>query len=163
MRHVLTLFLLFAILVSQAQELSLTEVRKLYIDASFEESAAVKLFDLTKNSSIETDYLQFSYNAVSQMLQSKFAINPFVKLKAFNDGKEQLEKVIKQYPQDIELRFLRFCVQDGTPAILDYKLNMKEDSQFIENKISKSSKELQTFITPIFKTLNDGRTSYSGR
>jgi hypothetical protein len=97
------------------------------------------------------------------MLQSKFAINPFVKLKAFNDGKEQLEKVIKQYPQDIELRFLRFCVQDGTPAILDYKLNMKEDSQFIENKISKSSKELQTFITPIFKTLNDGRTSYSGR
>ena len=50
-----------------------------------------------------------------------------------------------------------------TPAILDYKLNMEEDSQFIKNNIFTSSEELQQFIMPIFKILNDGRTSYSGR
>ena len=71
--------------------------------------------------------------------------------------------MISQYPKDIELRFLRFCVQDGTPAILDYKLNMDEDSQFIKNNIFTSSEELQQFIMPIFKILNDGRKSYSGR
>ena len=71
--------------------------------------------------------------------------------------------MISQYPKDIELRFLRFCVQDGTPAILDYKLNMEEDSQFINNNIYTTSEELQQFIIPIFKTLNDGRTSYTGR
>ena len=79
------------------------------------------------------------------------------------EGKEQLERVISHYPKDIELRFLRFCVQDGTPAILDYKLNMDEDSQFIKNNISTSSEELQQFIIPIFKILNDGRTSYTSR
>ena len=163
MRYVLTIFLFFAFLVSQAQSVNISQVRELYKEAAFEESAAHKLFDLTKNSSIETDYVQFSYHAVSQMLLSKFALNPFVKLKAFNDGKEKLEKVIELNPNNIELRFLRYCVQDGTPPFLDYKSNMLEDSDLINEKISTSSKELQTFITPIFKTLNDGRTSYTGR
>ena len=148
---------------SQAQELNLSELRELYIEASFEEDKANKLYELTKNSSIESDYKNFTYHAIAILLQSKFSINPIDKLKSFGEGKEQLEKVISQYPKDIELRFLRFCVQDGTPAILDYKLNMEEDSQFIKNNISTSSEELQQFIIPIFKTLNDGRTSYTGR
>lgn len=163
MRFWIIISLLFSVADSQAQELNLSELRELYIEASFEEDKANKLYELTKNSSIESDYKNFSYHAIAILLQSKFSINPIHKLKLFGEGKEQLEKVISQYHKDIELRFLRFCVQDGTPAILDYKLNMEEDSQFIKNKISTSSEELQQFIIPIFKTLNDGRTSYTGR
>ena len=147
---------------SQAQELSLAEIRNLYIQASFEENKANKLYELTKNSSIESDYKNFTYHAIASLLQSKFSLNPIDKLKSFKEGKEQLERVISHYPKDIELRFLRFCVQESTPHILDYKLNMEEDSQFINNNISTSSKELQQFILPIFKTLKDGRTSYTG-
>ena len=158
---IISLLLYFANI--QAQDLNLSELRELYIEASFEENKANKLYELTKNSSIESDYKNFSYHAIAILLQSKFSINPIDKLKSFGEGKEQLEKVISQYPKDIELRFLRFCVQDGTPAILDYKLNMEEDSQFIKNNISTTSEELQQFIIPIFKTLNDGRTSYTGR
>lgn len=163
MRFWIIISLLFSLTNSVAQELNLSEVRTLYIDASFEEEKANKLYELTKNSSIESDYKKFTYHAIAILLQSKFFINPIDKLKSFGEGKKQLEKVISQYPKDIELRFLRFCVQDGTPAILDYKLNMEEDSQFIMNNISTSSEELQQFIIPIFKTLNDGRTSYTGR
>ena len=163
MRFWIIISLLFSLADSQAQELNLSELRELYIEASSEEDKANKLYELTKNSSIESDYKNFSYHAIAILLQSKFSINPIDKLKLFGEGKEQLEKVISQYPKDIELRFLRFCVQDGTPAILDYKLNMEEDSQFIKNNISTSSEELQQFIIPIFKTLNDGRTSYSSR
>ena len=163
MRFWIIISLLFSLANSQAQELNLSEVRTLYIDASFEEEKANKLYEVTKNSSIESDHKNFTYHAIAILLQSKFTINPFDKLKSFREGKEQLEKVISQYPEDIELRFLRFCVQDGTPAILDYKLNMEEDSRFIKNNISTTSEELQRFIMPIFKTLNDGRTSYTGR
>ena len=163
MRFWIIIFLLFSLTKSQAQELNLSEVRKLYIEASFEEDKANKLYELTKNSSIESDYKNFSYNAVAILLQSKLSINPINKLKSFREGKEQLEKVISQYPKDIELRFLRFCIQEGTPAILDYKINIEKDRQFIKNNISTSSDELQQFIIPIFKTLNDGRTSYTGR
>ena len=163
MRFWIIISLLLSLTNSQAQELNLSELRELYIEASFEEDKANKLYELTKNSSIESDYKNFSYHAIAILLQSKFSINPIDKLKSFGQGKKQLEKVISQYPKDIELRFLRFCVQDGTPAILDYKLNMEEDSQFIKNNISTTSEELQQFIIPIFKTLNDGRTSYTSR
>ena len=163
MRFWIIISLLLYLTNSQAQELNLSELRELYIEASFEEDKANKLYELTKNSSIESGYKKFTYHAIAILLQSKFAINPIDKLKLFVEGKEQLEKVISQYNKDIELRFLRFCVQDGTPAILDYKLNIEEDSQFIKNNIFTSSEELQQFIIPIFKTLNDGRTSYTGR
>ena len=163
MRFWIIISLLFYLTNSLAQELNLSELRELYIEASFEEDKANELYELTKNSSIESGYKKFTYHAIAILLQSKFAINPIDKLKSFGEGKEQLEKVISQYPKDIELRFLRFCVQDGTPAILDYKLNMEEDSQFINNNIYTTSEELQQFIIPIFKTLNDGRTSYTGR
>ena len=163
MKFWIIISLLLSLANIQAQELNLSELRELYIEASFEEDKANELYELTKNSSIESDYKKFTYHAIAILLQSKFAINPIDKLKSFGEGKEQLEKVISQYPDDIELRFLRFCVQEGTPAILDYKLNIEEDSQFIKNNISTSSKELQQFIIPIFKTLNDGRTSYTGR
>ena len=163
MRFWIIISLLFSLTNCLAQELNLSELRELYIEASFEEDKANELYELTKNSSIESGYKKFTYHAIAILLQSKFAINPIDKLKSFGEGKEQLEKVISQYPKDIELRFLRFCVQDGTPAILDYKLNMEEDSQFINNNIYTTSEELQQFIIPIFKTLNDGRTSYTGR
>lgn len=163
MRFWIIISLLFYLTNSLAQELNLSELRELYIEASFEEDKANELYELTKSSSIESSYKKFTYHAIAILLQSKFAINPIDKLKSFGEGKEQLEKVISQYPKDIELRFLRFCVQDGTPAILDYKLNMEEDSQFINNNIYTTSEELQQFIIPIFKTLNDGRTSYTGR
>ena len=163
MRFWIIISLLFSLTNSLAQELNLSELRELYIEASFEEDKANELYELTKGSSIESSYKKFTYHAIAILLQSKFAINPIDKLKSFGEGKEQLEKVISQYPKDIELRFLRFCVQDGTPAILDYKLNMEEDSQFINNNIYTTSEELQQFIIPIFKTLNDGRTSYTGR
>ena len=71
--------------------------------------------------------------------------------------------VIQEFPNDIELRFLRFCVQNDTPEIINYKKNIKQDSQLIKDNISKSSEELQQFILPIFKTLNNGRTSYTSR
>jgi len=163
MRYWFIITLFFFLMNSQAQELSISQIRELYLEASFDEDAAKKLFELTENSSIETEYLRYTYYAVSQMLQSKFSINPLDKLKAFKQGKEKLEKVINLYPEDIELRFLRFCVQDGTPQFLDYKSNMKEDSDLINKTISTSSEELQKFITPIFKSLNDGRTSYSSK
>ena len=163
MRFWIITSLFFSIINSQAQEPNLSQIRELYIEASFKENKANKLYKLTKNSSIERDYKNFTYHAIAILLQSKFTINPIHKVKWFIEGKEQLEKVIGLYPNDIELRFLRFCVQDGTPAILDYKLNMEEDSQFILNNITLNSNDLQQFIMPIFEKLNDGRTSYTSR
>lgn len=163
MRLSIILFLIIICNETLAQEFSLHDARNLFVNASDNEEMANKLYEMTKNSSIETNYKKYSYNAVAILLSSKYTINPFHKIKSFKKGKEKLEMVIHQFPNDIELRFLRFCVQNDTPKIINYKENMQEDSQLIKNNISKSSSELQQFILPIFKTLNDGRTSYSSR
>ena len=163
MRLSIILFLIIICNETLAQEFSLYDARNLFVNASDNEEMANELYEMTKNSSIETNYKKYSYNAVAILLSSKYTINPFHKIKSFKKGKEKLEMVIHQFPNDIELRFLRFCVQNDTPKIINYKENMQEDSQLIKNNISKSSSELQQFILPIFKTLNDGRTSYSSR
>ena len=59
MRFWIITSLFFSIINSQAQELNLSEVRELYIEASFEENKANKLYKLTKYSSIESDYKNF--------------------------------------------------------------------------------------------------------
>ena len=60
MRFWIIISLLFSLANSQAQELNLSELRELYIEASFEEDKANKLYELTKNSSIESDYKNFA-------------------------------------------------------------------------------------------------------
>ena len=161
------LYIVFYILAfytqSQAQEFSLFEARNLFIEATKNEEIANKLFELTKNSAIDINYKQHSYNAIAILLKSKYSANPFHKIKLFKKGKKKLDMVIHEFPNDIELRFLRFCVQNDTPEIINYKKNIKQDSQLINDNISKSCQELQQFILPIFKTLNNGRTSYTSR
>ena len=155
--------LLFSLIDCKAQHNKLAEIRDLYKLAIFEKVKAIELYEVTKNSNIERDHKKFTYNAIAILLKSKFIINPIHKLKSFLEGKELLEEVIKYYPKDIELRFLRFCVQKSAPSILDYKINIIEDSQFILDNISKNPEELQQFIMPIFEKLYDGRTSYTSR
>ena len=155
MKFWIIISLLLALTNFQAKDISLSGLRELYIESSFQVDKANKLYELTKNNSIENNYKKFTYHAIAILLRSKFSLNPIYKLKSFKEGKEQLEKVINQYPKDIELRFLRLCVQDGTPAILDYKLNMDEDSQFIKNNISTSSEELQQFIMQLVNHISN--------
>ena len=163
MRLCIIFYILSFYTQSQAQEFSLLDTRNLFIEATKNEEIANKLFELTKNSTIDVNYKQHSYNAIAILLKSKYVVNPFHKIKLFKKGKKKLDMVIQEFPNDIELRFLRFCVQNDTPEILNYKKNIKQDSQLIKDNISKSSQELQRFILPIFKTLNNGRTSYTSR
>ena len=43
---------------------------------------------------------------------------------------KKLDMVIQEFPNDIELRFLRFCVQNDTPKIINYKNNLKNSISF---------------------------------
>ena len=163
MRLSVILFLFVFFNETQAQEFNLYEARDLFIEASKNKEMVNTLYEITKNSSIDINYKKYTYNALAILLQSKYAINPFYKIKSFKEGKEKLDRVIHRFPNDIELRFLRFCVQNDTPEFINYKKNMQEDSRLIKDNISKSSEKLQHFILPIFKTLNYGRTSYTSR
>ena len=57
------------------------------------------------------------------------------KYESFTKGKKQLESIIKKYPDNIELHFLRLTIQDNLPSFLGYDDNISEDKNFIKTKI----------------------------
>jgi hypothetical protein len=57
-------------------------------------------------------------------------------LSYFNKGKAKLEQVLKKYPDNIEIRYIRYAVQKGSPDFLGYRSNMKEDKIKIKAKIN---------------------------
>ena len=48
-----------------------------------------------------------------------------------------LEELIKTYPDDTELRFLRYIVQVNTPRFLGYSNDIENDLVFINTNLSK--------------------------
>ena len=63
-----------------------------------------------------------------------FKFWPTQKLKTFREGVDKLENAIKKYPNNIDLRMVRFAVQQNAPRFLDYYSNIEEDKLFLSNK-----------------------------
>ena len=162
MRLSIFVFIFAQIQFLSAQQADAIQLRKVYIQASSTEELANELFDLTKTSDLKSNYLGFAYHAVAQTLQAKHSQNPIVKFNYFKEGINKLEQVIEKNPNEIELRFLRYCIQKKTPSFLNYSSSLEIDSVFITQRIIHSTKELQSYILPIFKNINDGRTSNTG-
>lgn len=86
------------------------------------------------------------YFALSKMMLAKIHSNPFTKLGYFNKGKNLLEKTIDNNKQNVELRFLRFAVQNEIPAILLYFHDIDEDLEILNNYIARNDSPLANRI-----------------
>ena len=64
---------------------------------------------------------------------------PITQLSWFNEGKEKLENYIYNYPNDIEARYIRYLVQEGSPGFLGYKDSIEKDKKFILNNIESAN------------------------
>lgn len=79
------------------------------------------------------------YKASAIMQKAKYAVMPGSKLKYFNAGKKLLESYIKEHPENIEARYVRFIVQSQSPAFLGYRSEMDTDRQFVMEALAKSA------------------------
>ncbi len=114
---------------------SLKEIRDLYYKVNLEEGQ-LEYFEnhLNKKTKISSPELK-GYKAVLWFLKAKDYYNPYKKYEAFNEGKKELELIIKMHPNNIELHFLRLTIQDHLPGFLGYKSNITEDKKFIKEKV----------------------------
>lgn len=112
----------------------LSELRTCFFNSSKDKSAAEKIIKLTDNNYTQPVFK--GYRGAAYTILSDNEINPFLKLKKFNQGKELLEQAIKEDSTIFDLRFLRFSVQQESPAFLGYKSNINNDKQFIINNVS---------------------------
>ncbi len=105
--------------------------------------------------------LHQGYKAAMIMVSANYLSFPLDKLKAFQRGRDWLEKVIAENPADVELRYIRLAVQMRSPVFLGYNSSIGIDKKFILNHLSKlQDKEALDHILAFIKTEPGLESSY---
>jgi hypothetical protein len=126
---IITLFLTGRLCLAVNGDLQRT--RELYYKASANKGDA-ELFSTFLSSSPDVEKTLLSgYRGMSYMIKANYSWNPYNKLSFFNKGKDLLDEAIQKDPANIELRFLRFCVQTNAPAFLGYSGMIGQDKAVI--------------------------------
>lgn len=93
-----------------------------------------------------------AFFATSFFLKAKNSLNPINKLSFFKKGKSLLEDAVRKDQKQIEIRFLRYCIQENLPAFLQYKNNLEDDKAFILKNFDKiSDDEVKIAVKQHFK------------
>ena len=157
MKTVLIVFLI--LLASGAVDLS--TVRRNFEEAKDSKIATEKLVGLLRNYQ-ENDPLLMGYKGASLTLQARYEQGRSEKRDMVARGIHMLEGAIKSAPKNIELRLIRLAVQENSPKILKYKMNMSEDKQLILSNYAAQSVEVKAVIKryakqSTFFTTEDGQ------
>ncbi len=122
--------LLLCVLSCWATESDVLELRKLYYLSYKDKTAADKLYKDTRAYDAKQPKM-LGYKAVASMMMCNYITNPYTRVKYFYAGKGDLEKAIKTSPADVELRYLRYTVQENVPGVLNYNGSMSEDRKIL--------------------------------
>lgn len=108
--------------------------------------ASEQLFIKNHQESNEPSILAYVY--AIEMKQAEYESNPLLKLKIFFDVKKKIEKLVKHYPDDVHIRYIRLVLQEKTPSILGYRNHIDEDKIFLHHKLNTidDSDYLDTYI-----------------
>ncbi len=140
-------------LFAQSTKSNLSNVRTSFGKAINNKAVAEKL--IKKLEDLDKPVYQ-AYLAGTEILMAKHVSSPFTKYKYFNKGKNRLEKLVKKYPNDAEIRLIRYSIQTKLPSFLNYNDKLKTDKAFILKKIktmNNDQKELKKFLQAVLKRL----------
>lgn len=136
--------LLFFCTLANAQELS--DLRKLYPQASANASAAATFTEKVSAFDTAGNHVVAAYKAASLTLKSKFSKKLQEKISFFKDGANMLDDAISHDPNNVEMRMIRLSIQENVPAIVNYKKNKEEDTHFIYSHFQELSGGLREYI-----------------
>ena len=92
-----------------------------------------------------------AYEGALLAKKAGMASKPKDKLNLFKSGRTKLENAIKADNQNAEWRFLRLIVQENSPKIVDYKDEIKEDSEFVKKNFASLPDSLKKVIVDYSK------------
>ena len=131
MRILLLLFILSLGYGASGCPPGITELRALCYRAPANEKCTEELLNALEHVERPTDPLVTSYKGMAYLLKAKFAINPYCKLAYFSKGRRLLQDAVRNDPKNIEIRFIRLCVQENAPFFLNYNSDIKTDRSVI--------------------------------
>jgi hypothetical protein len=113
-----------------AQKISLDEIRKQYVKGAASESEAKDLLkSLRKESSLTP--VMLAYKGATQALMAKYAKLPTKKYSLAKKGMAIINNAISKDPENIEIRYIRFTIQDNVPSFLGLSGDLKKDKDLI--------------------------------
>lgn len=126
-----TLCFLFLSLIHTAGATEPVEYRKLFYKASADKGSIQKFMSLMEHSVPASDPLVLCYKGAAYILGAKIYSNPYTKLSTFKKGREMLDNAAEAKPTDVEIRFIRFCIQTNAPFFLNYSGAISQDKAVI--------------------------------
>lgn len=88
-----------------------------------------------------------AYLGVLEAMKGKHALNPFNKYKYVKNGVDRLSRAIKLAPENLELRFLRFSLEDNIPLFLNMSRHLDEDKKKILSIVKHVSYQEDTCLS----------------
>lgn len=133
---IVTLVLLALTIIpsSFAQDLSLPDIRKQYVQGAENEETAEKLLKALKAADTP---VTLAYKGAAQAVMAKYATLPSKKYSLAKKGLEMIDNAIAKDPENIEIRYLRFTIQENVPGFLGLSGDMDKDKAVIVKNVSK--------------------------
>lgn len=141
LRIILCLTFVGSLTVALAQTINLQDVRKDFSKGIKDKSLCERYWKNLEKHSVST--VEKGYAAAFHMFMAKHTSNPFKKMSYFNGGQKKLEELIKKDPTNVELRFIRLCIQYYVPKYLGYRDNIEEDKDYLVQNL-RSIKDANT-------------------
>ena len=114
----------------------------------------ISTFETACKSHSQTDALANAYYATAHALRARASIAPTTKLSLANQAEAHLNAAATAQPQNLEIRFLRYTFEYGTPSILNMKKNMAQDKP-LAIKFAKSPSPIKDIAVNFFQKCTD--------
>jgi len=145
------IILLLFVINCTAQTNNLDKIRKEYLETKKNESSIIQLINTCDKYKNKDNSTISAYQTAAKLMMIEYDYNPLTKLKSFTKHTKTLDYIVTNNINNIEIRFLRFCIQKQTPRFLGYNDNLESDYKFIVQNIDIQSKELQEYINSVLK------------
>lgn len=103
------------------------------------------LYNLLKDYN-KSNHTIIAYKGASAALQARYESVAKKKKALFISGVTELEAAVAAAPENVEIRLIRFIIQENSPKILKYKVNLMEDKQMILAKFDAQSRPVRDVI-----------------
>ncbi len=133
----LLLGILFLTVMPAAKSQNLESIRKSYYNATTDGKEAAKLYTILDRLN-SSDAVMMAYYGSAQALKAKYSWNPYIKLSYLVEGQKTLKQAVIKSPDNLEIRFLRFCLEHYIPAFLGMSNNLESDRRKIVQLIKRN-------------------------
>jgi hypothetical protein len=153
MRALLFLALAFTNLCMSPSPSQWIQIRTAYRTA-LTNNNHVNTFESTCKSHSQTDAVANAYYGTALALRARASMAPTTKLSLANQAHDQLNSAATLQPQNLEIRFLRYSFEYGTPSFLNMKKNMLVDKP-LAIKFAKSLSPIKDIAVKFFQKCTD--------